>query len=354
MSPSLLGAPEQPNSQAEVDEFVLPAAALPRPSGGSGRGGSGGSGGRSGGRISELPPVPAAPPSASSEPRAMLSSEASIAPDESYGADERALNDFVCLHPMMSLNATSYKTMQLIGSMFEKATVQVADVPVVPKSYDDGYLRPPNTQIGERECACGELCLCVQIAAHRHGKENDVGFVGTEFLLPTEREDFLAGRGLPKNRKKCLVCTRYFQNYLYWKARTDPNFKVEDTPIGMQAFGNVVAAPPDAPPDLAQLSASMHELPVNASPVSTNDGYKPEAMLFVDEEFAGSSRAAREGRMATLAWKPVVRFKTRHYRYVRSAEGSHLVQVGIGAADATGTGLGFAAPAAMEVAPLSA
>ena len=98
----------------------------------------------------------------------------------------------------------------------------------------------------------------------------------------------------------------------------------------------------------------MHELPANASPVSTSDGYKPEAMLFVDEEFAGTSPAAREGRMATLAWKPVVRFKTRHYRYVRGAEGPHLVQVGIGAADPTGTGLGFAPPAAAGVAPLSA
>jgi hypothetical protein len=48
------------------------------------------------------------------------------------------------------------------------------------------------------------------------------------------------------------------------------------------------------------------------------------------------------------------RFKSRHYRYVRGAEGVHLVQVGIGAADPTGTGLGFAVPAAAEVAPLSA
>ena len=41
--------------------------------------------------------------------------------------------------------------------------------------------------------------------------------------------------------------------------------------------------------------------------MSTQDGYRPEAMLFVDEEFAASSRAAREGRAATLVWKPVVK-----------------------------------------------
>lgn len=143
------------------------------------------------------------------------------------------------------------------------------------------------------------------------------------------------------------------QTYLYIKARTDPSFRVTGAPIGMQAFGNMVAEDATAP-DLDELGRAMTELPVNVSPVSARDGYKPEAMLFVDEEFAASSRAAREGRAATLVWKPVVRFKTRHYRYVLGPAGPHLVQVGIGADDATGTGLGFAEPAAAEVAPLSA
>lgn len=303
-----------------------------------------------------VPQVPYAPPMGAppNAQQPLLSKEASVAADESYGADEKALNNFLALHPMLSFDATSHKTMQLVANMFEKAAVQVADVPVVPKSWDDRYLRPPNVQIGERGCACGEMCLCMLMAKHRHGSENDMGFICTEYLLPTEHEAFLDGQGLPKNLKKCLVCTRYFQTHLYWLARTDPNFKVSSAAIGMQAFGNVVASPDPVAPDLTHLSASMRDLPVNASPVSTADGYKPEAMLFVDEEFAGSSRAAREGRMASMTWKPVVRFKTRHYRYVRGTEGVNLVQVGIGSGDPTGTGLGFAEPAAAGVAPLSA
>ena len=81
----------------------------------------------------------------------------------------------------------------------------------------------------------------------------------------------------------------------------------------MQAFGNVVGAPPalgaddNTPPDLAELGRSMTELPVNASVVHATDGYKPEAMLFVDEEFASKSRAAREGTFSAIMWKPVVR-----------------------------------------------
>ena len=84
-------------------------------------------------------------------------------------------------------------------------------------------------------------------------------------------------------------------------------------PLSMQAFGNVVGAPPalgaddNTPPDLAELGRSMTELPVNASVVHATDGYKPEAMLFVDEEFASKSRAAREGTFSAIMWKPVVR-----------------------------------------------
>jgi len=243
--------------------------------------------------------------------------------------------------------------MQLVAHMFDKASVRVNNVPIVPKSYDDTYLRPAQERIGERACVCGDACICMLMAKWRYGPGNALGFVGTEFLLPAERQTFLEGKGLPPRRKKCLVCTRYFQSWIYWKARTDNNFKVTGAPIGMQAFGNPVAIGTLAtPPDLDALGALMAELPVNASPVSSTDGYLPEAMLFVDEEFATSSRAAREPAMATLAWKPVVRFRSRHYRYLQGTDGApHLVQVGIGADDATGTGLGFRPPAGGTVAP---
>jgi len=80
-------------------------------------------------------------------------------------------------------------------------------------------------------------------------------------------------------------------------------------------------------------------------------------MLFVDEEFATTSRASREGATATLMWKPVLRFCSSHYRYVMGEEGPHMVQVGIGSDDPTGTGLGFSSfvqPSAGAVAPSAA
>ena len=74
---------------------------------------------------------------------------------------------------------------------------------------------PANTSIGERECVCGQRCLCSFIAKVRYGHETDKGFVCKEFLLPRQYKDFLDGKSLHAIRGKCLVCLRYFVNYLY-------------------------------------------------------------------------------------------------------------------------------------------
>lgn len=183
--------------------------------------------------------------------------------------------------------------------------------------------------------------------------------MGTEFLLPSERETFLAGKGLPQRRKKCIICTRYFTNYVYIQARTDQNFKLSSGPISMQCFGNVCVPPSgdeSGAASLAELGRAMAELPHNASPVHTRDGYRPEAMLFVDEEFV-ASRPGREGSLATLAWRPVVRFNSSHYKYEMGIHGPYIVQVGIGADDPTGTGIGyssFAQPPSAKVEPAGA
>jgi len=89
------------------------------------------------------PPVkaetPAAPPSLDSS-SSLLKSVSGIAQDESYSNDEKALNHFLKLHPMCSLEATSSRTLQLLSTMIEKSSVQSLDVPCVPKSHDDLFL----------------------------------------------------------------------------------------------------------------------------------------------------------------------------------------------------------------------
>jgi hypothetical protein len=295
--------------EEEDESFMLPPAATgdePAPS----RAAAPGSGRtHQSGHAPSPTPVPDGPPPSIGS-NSLLFEEASIGSDEAYGSDERTLNEFLRLHPMLSMEATNRKTLQLVSTMFEKASVHVADVPIIPFSYDSSYLRPPNVRIGERACACGDKCICLFMAKLRHGDDTNLAYVGTEFLLPPEREQFLAGNGLPPRRKKCLVCTRYFQNLLYLQCRTDPNFKVSSAPLDIQVFGNVVGSPANNendPPDMTELGRTMTEIPMSASTVHARDGYKPEAMLFVDEEFAITSRASREGASATLMWKPVVR-----------------------------------------------
>lgn len=202
---------------------------------------------------------------------------------------------------------------------------------------------PANTLVGERECVCGQRCLCNFIAKVRYGPNTDKGFVCKEYLLPQQHKDFLSGKGLPALRGKCLVCLRYFVNYLYILARTDANFKL--TPeLTMQTFTNPVYL---GVADHDEIMRSAAFLPSHCSTVSCKDGYKPEAMLFVDEEFA-QHRLQRETNMVSLSFKPVVRFCSSHYKYIKDPDGSNrVVQVGIGYDDHL-DGLGFRVPLSRE------
>lgn len=144
------------------------------------------------------------------------------------------------------------------------------------------------------------------------------------------------------------------QTYLYVSARADPNFRLATVPVGMQAFGNLVGPPSydasgsgsSSTPDLHELGRSMADMPEAASPVRVTDGYKPEAMLFVDEQFVAANRASREGRMASLLWTPVVRFVSTHYRYLIDGNEPRLIQVGVGCAEDPCDALDFGRPPA--------
>lgn len=311
-------------------------------------------------RKTTRPAVPDGPPAVSAYQSSILNDVSTVCSDESYGADEKALNDFLRVHPMLSLEATNHETLQLVANMCEKAPIKVPDLEIISYTYDSSYLRPANTQIGERPCACGDKCICLFMARIRHGSETPLAFMGTEFLLPSEKKNFMNGNVLPPRRKKCLICTRYFTNLLYIQFRTDPTFKLSSAPLDLQAFGNVCCTthPNDKnDPNLEELGKQMSELPMSASMVHARDGYKPSAMLFVDEDFSVSSRASREGATAALMWRPVVRFCSSHYKYQMGEKGPYIVQVGISADDHTGTGLGFSSfvqPSTGVVAPSAA
>lgn len=294
-------------------------------------------------------PVRASVPDGPPSPRGkandnLLSSTSGIDVDEEYSKDEKLLNEFTKLHPMCSMESSSAKTMQLISGMLEKAHVEIPEIPVVSKTHDDQFLCPPNKSIGERECVCGDKCLSMFIARIRYGNDNPMGFVCKEFLLPDQYEQFRKGKGLPPQRQKCLLCSRYFVNYLYILARSDPSFTLNTPCISLQTFSNVFAS---ALPEYGTIMDSAASTPNHANLVSCKGGYMPHAMLFVDEDFA-DLRCQRETKLAALSFKPIVRFCSSHYRYVKDKENPaenayRIVQVGIGYDDNLG-GLGFRQP----------
>jgi len=298
-------------------------------------------------------PLPEGPPPRTT---ALLPEATGIGIDENYSKDEDALNEFLRLHPMCSQEACSQRTLQAMAGMFEKATMGADQLPVVGKLHDDAFLRPANDVIGERPCINADRCLARFIAQLRYGPGTSYAFTCTEYLLPDQQREFLNGKGLPARRGKCLLCMRYFQHFTYTLARTDPSFKIGETGLGLQVFCNAVGSSDDVAGttvhDDAQLRAAAAELPTHASLVNVKDGYKPSAMLFVDEDFQ-NLRGAREGRIGQLLFKPVVRFCSTHYRYVLDDGEPRIVQVGIGADDVS-NGLHFQAPASGAASPAPA
>ena len=282
--------------------------------------------------------VPEGPSSSTqSGPPSLLSSCAGIDADEEYSKDERMLNEFVKLHPMLSLQASSVSTLQLISSMTEKARIKIPELPVVPKDHDDNFLSEPNESVGERPCVCGSKCIVSMIARIRYGVNNDKGFVCKEFLLPDQQKDFLEGKGLPTTPQKCLVCSRYWLTYLYILSRTDSNFRIPDGTM-IQTFTNSLGDT-----ESSELRMAASSMPTHTSPVRCKGGYRPDAMLFVDEQFSQHA-AQRESPLSMLSFRPVVRFCSTHYRFVKDSDGKkRVIQVGVGVDENT-DGLGFRVP----------
>ena len=280
----------------------------------------------------------------------IFQSQHSLCEDEQFSEDEKALNAFVVQHPMLSLEATSQKSLQLLSNLFhEQANFKADRLPVVPKSYDDTMLRPPNKSLNERECVCGDRCMCNFLALLRHGQDTDLAFTCVEFLLPSERDAFVQTGVLPTRRKKCLLCTRYYVSYLYYKCRMDPQFSLRSLPATPQPFANQVMtndnsnsnssnsnrvdADEDATPDERVLLDAQRDASLcsHSSPVSVRDGYHMSSLLFVDENEFYKRQNAKGTPLTSLFFQPIVRFDSKHYEFYHSDDGTPMVrQVGIG------------------------
>ena len=289
------------------------------------------------GKASEPPAAPPGPlPRNGNGQVPLLQNRAGIDSDESYGSQEHALSSYLKLHPVLSLESTSCQTLQLVANLVEDTSIPTKELEVVPKPHDDAYLRPPNVAIGERPCCLGDRCICVWLARWRYGDDTDMAFIGTEFLLPSHAAEFKESGKLPHTNGKCLVCSRYVHTFIYKCARADPTFKPSAS-IPLQAFGNALGV------------EAGENLPTHASVANDADGYRQEALLFVDEQWADT--AAARGGMASLLWRPCVKFDSQHYEYVKDHTGlPRLLQRNVGAADESPSAH-FRQPAGVERRP---
>lgn len=263
----------------------------------------------------------------------LLQSRAGIDADESFGDQEAALASFLKLHPVLSLESTSCQTMQLMANLIHETSIPTKELEIVPKTHDDLFFKPPNQAIKERPCCLGNRCIAVWMARWRYGDDTDLAFICKEFLLPSQLKEFQQKGTLPSPHGMCLLCNRYVHTYIYRCARGDPTFR-PDKEIQLQAFGNSLGV------------ECGENVPSHASVVNDSDGYRQEALLFVDEAWADTA-AAREG-MATLLWRPVVKFCSTHYHYVKDPSGTpRILQRNVGAAKES-MDPHFGAPASAE------
>jgi hypothetical protein len=242
--------------------------------------------------------------------------------------NESILNDFVKLHPMISSDVFNPQVLNQLDNFLERRPIQLRQIPVVSKTYEDGMLRPPRRDRGERPCVLGEQCLCKFIAKIRYGPKNPYGFVCTEFIQPEQRRKWLNGEKLPELPTKCLVCLRYFTSYLYLMARSDPHFKTQMSNYEYQTHETQCVE--------VQTSESWHDkhvfespLPSHANSVGTSDGYRRDACLFTDDK-ALQMPGLRDDSTANLAFKPFVRFNSSNYDYQLNGGLQKIVQVNVG------------------------
>lgn len=94
-------------------------------------------------------------------------------------------------------------------------------------------------------------------------------------------------------------------------------------------------------------------VPTHACSVNAEDGYKPSATLFVDEDWA-KLRSCREENLGKLLFRPTVKFCSSHYKYVKDKDGVRILQVGIGAHEGGDSSSFFGVPPGREVAASAA
>lgn len=117
------------------------------------------------------------------------------------------------------------------------SNVNIGRLETVTKQYvDDNHFLVEPEPGKHRSCVQGQNCLCLSMAARYPDSVEEVnadsnGFVGREFLLPTQLERFQKEGRLPLFQRHCLVCNRALTGVVYTQKLhegEEPDFMVLD------------------------------------------------------------------------------------------------------------------------------
>lgn len=212
---------------------------------------------------------------------------------------EDLFNRFVEVHPMTAAMFNSNEAFNLLTRLPPRGIIP--ELQVVPRSYDNTMLRPPDEDVGERPCVNGNKCWCYWLGKHRHGAGDPRTFVCTEYLLPSEQKAWRNGEArLPEHRKKCLLCERYFFHAIFLRIKSEPEFRAQMCGKQLQEFRNDIG---------------MH-----TCEIETKDGYRESRLISIQE---------KGGKEEPLMLWPVVGFNTKHYRFELRDNRPYVVQLGM-------------------------
>ena len=184
-------------------------------------------------------------------------------PTRAIGSQEHALSSYLKLHPVLSLESTSYQTLQLVANLVEGTSIPTKELEVVPKPHDDGYLRCelPRLEPSRSPEACTRFAACSRCAGRptRRSASGRAALAtgasacgwraGATATTPTwpssapssccrRRRPSSSGRASCRTRNgKCLVCSRYV-HHLHLPVRARRPDVQADACIPLQAFGN--------------------------------------------------------------------------------------------------------------------
>ena len=152
----------------------------------------------------------------------------------------------------------------MLESLFGDSAYVTENIPIVSRVYEESFMRECIDN-NENRCVMGKNCECMFI-------DNNIQFIGTEFLLP--------GESASDQPQLCVLCHRKVTQQLFH----DMIFKGESFRASIQRYGNICDQPGEYAREcmlICPLNSNVHCMPLpvvahqrNRYSVHLSNGFK--------------------------------------------------------------------------------